>query len=276
MAPSNPNASDNVTTTDKPLDLNKPAADPAVVPPAPAQESSSPELTGEKLTGSGTQQSEPEKLAGGTKAEVQTKPEPSDQTEAVAGLAGGEDLMPSAPSTNPADHRASRVQTLRSLVAAVLTRPQPVRHVVLETVPISEIDPQLPRLVELLARLRELPAEVTDLEGYKRVASDVHALWRFVFASTPPADQGMNQTLHALESSIAGMHILGTLAMRAVANSHSESPEMGPAQFDAIVDGHQTAELAKAGAATPHDLIPLVNAICDARRLLPARPDYQP
>jgi hypothetical protein len=125
-----------------------------------------------------------------------------------------------------------------------------------------------PLLMAILGKIRELPIP-TDLTSWTTLASEVYALWRQSFALS--SDQEMNQLLHALGDSIESARIVGELALR---SDKQGWKALTPAQFDAIVDGHQSKELQAIGVK-PQSIIPLINAVSEAKRFLAAKVEHE-
>lgn len=125
----------------------------------------------------------------------------------------------------------------------------------------------LVQLMDLVTKIRELPVpSKDDLAKWIRLATDVTNLWRALFATIKPADQGMNDMLHSLCNSVAGPQILGALARRSEIYGPTAIDETA---LDTLIDGQQSKELQRMGIE-PRQTLPLLNAIVRARKLLQA------
>lgn len=172
----------------------------------------------------------------------------SDDTLAAAETqnASGPPPQPLTDERTPGQLLADRCAFLRSLVARFIAG----------SAPPGPVDPEAAQLV-LAVGTSPAPQNLT---GWIVLAAAVLALWRHYFGQVKPADQALAHTLAQVQQSMAGTHILGRLAEQA-------PEELTEAAFDAILDGHQSKELARLGVR-PYDVIPLVIAIRAAGTLL--------
>lgn len=164
--------------------------------------------------------------------------------------------------------RERRVRLLRLMVAdctiGVTQTPESLRSVIEGRLQVDL--PELNLILTRLEALRATPVPADTLDGWQRLATNVHALWRQYFAVATPIDQQQNELLHNLGNSIAAPAILGSLALRAHVANYGE---LNAKSLETIIDGSQTKELSAAGV-DPGAVLDLVNAVSHANSLLVA------